>query len=127
MNLMDSLCESAARDPGRLAIADMRSGASWSYGELVERINQTARDLQGAGLHKGQTVGLHVGSGADYIVFNYAVWKCGGCVVPIPTELVAVEKQEICRQIPMDFVISQPPDPKFLAPLVRGAGVVLDN
>src|SRR5262249_35805350 len=51
--------------------------------------------------------GLHCPSGAEYIICTYAVWCCGGCVVPIAVELAASEKQQIGQQIALDFVISE--------------------
>src|SRR5262245_39425593 len=127
MNLMHVLCETAAREPAQLATIDARAAAAWTYRELVARISRAAGELQRGGLRQGHTVGLHVPSGADYIVLNYAVWMCGGCVVPIPTELAAVEKQEICRQLAMDYVISQPAAPKFLDRFAAGGGLSIDS
>ena len=126
MNLMHLLRETARRAPAQIALVDLRAGASWTYGELVDRIDRVAGQLERGGVRDGSTVGLHVPSGADYIVLNYAVWKCGGCVVPVPTELAQSEKQEICRQIALDFVISQPPAPRFVMPFAARGGRVLD-
>jgi long-chain acyl-CoA synthetase len=48
------------------------------------------------------------------------VWRCGGCVVPIPVELAAPEKQEICREISLDLVISEGRAAAFTEPFRGG-------
>ena len=104
MNLYDVFRDTARRQPDRPAILSATGGLS--YGGLNEVIEVSGEALRAAGLRPGCCVGLHLPSGVDYITYNYAVWRCGGCVVPIPVELAAPEKQEICREIALDFVIS---------------------
>jgi long-chain acyl-CoA synthetase len=76
-------------------------------------------------MQPGDTVGLHYTSGIDYIVLTYAVWCLGGCVVPIPPELAPREKQEICRDIALHFVLSESERIAFSEPFQRGPAVEL--
>jgi long-chain acyl-CoA synthetase len=119
MNLDDLFRQTARRQPEHPAILGP-GAAALSYRRLDESIGALARELQRAGVRPGACVGLHCPSGADYIVLNYAIWRCGGCVVPIPTELAAREKQEIVRQIALDFVVSSALQANHLLPVVRG-------
>jgi long-chain acyl-CoA synthetase len=79
-----------------------------SYAQLDQRIEEIAGRLTAMGLKRGKTVGLHLGSGTDYIVHCYAAWRIGSTVVPIALELSESEKEEIVRTIAMDAVISAP-------------------
>jgi long-chain acyl-CoA synthetase len=97
----------------------------FSYRRLNEAIEASAQSLRGAGIRQGDCVGLHMPSGSNYIVFTYAVWRCGGCAVPLPVELAAAEKQEICREIKLDFVVAEWRAPSFLEPFRRDRPVEL--
>ncbi len=77
-----------------------------TYGELDRMISDTSEWLRQTGVKEGDCVGLHYPSGSQYIILNYALWRCGASVVPIATELASVEKTEIFRQIALNFVIS---------------------
>jgi long-chain acyl-CoA synthetase len=120
MNLDDVFRHTARRQPDRPAI--LGPGGGLSYRALDEAIDAAGAALRTAGLCPGGCVGLHVRSGTGYIVLNYAVWRCGGCVVPIPVEFTPPEKQEICREIALDWVISEG-RAAFTEPFRRGNAV----
>jgi long-chain acyl-CoA synthetase len=107
MNLDKVFRESARRFSAQPAILGPGPGDALTYRALDEAIGAAANRLTKAGLRFGDCVGLHQASGADYVISAYAVWRCGACVVPIPVELASEEKQQICRDISMDFVMSE--------------------
>src|SRR6516225_1133056 len=111
--------ETVRRQAVKPAILGPDSGTGLSYAGLDEAIGAAANALAKAGLRPGGCVGLHLPSGANYIVFTYAVWRCGGCVVPLPVELAAPEKQEICREIALELVITEERSASFLEALRR--------
>jgi long-chain acyl-CoA synthetase len=123
MNLCDDFRDTARRQPAVPAFLGPGPDDRLSYAQLADAIDATADRLHGAGLRPGDCVGLHFPSGADYVVLNYAVWRCGGCVVPIPVELADREKQEICRTIAMSLVLTGPTRAAFVEPLRRGPAV----
>jgi long-chain acyl-CoA synthetase len=114
MNLYDVFCDTARKQPKSDAVLGPKDRLS--YKRLNEAIDASAHSLQRAGLRPGDCVGLHVPSGVNTIIFTYAVWRCGGCAVPLPVELAAVEKQEICREIHLDLVVSEGRTASFLNP-----------
>lgn len=118
MNLYQLFHDTAHKQPEHLAILGPRA-ESTTYGELDAAIRQTSDDLGRAGVTAGSCVGLHCSSGREYIILNYAVWRLGGCVVPIPIELTEPEKQEICRTICMDFVVSEKRALGFVKPFQK--------
>ncbi len=126
MNLDELFQRTARRQPGHPAILGPRPEDACSYGELDEAVERAAGKLRGAGLRPGECVGLHCPSGLDYVCLSYAVWRCGGCVVPIPVELAAEEKRQVCREISLDFAISFGGIAPFLGPFGRGEAVEVD-
>jgi long-chain acyl-CoA synthetase len=106
MNLYEVFAATAQRQLAHAAIVGPNDNDAITYAALDDAISLAAAALQEAGVRPGDAVGLHCPSGAAYIILTYAVWKCGGCVVPIPTELTDAEKQEICREISLSFLIS---------------------
>ncbi|HKB06595.1 MAG TPA: class I adenylate-forming enzyme family protein [Gemmataceae bacterium] len=121
MNLHDVFLQTVRRQPTHPAILGPGPSDALSYAQLADTIEAAAERLAWAGVGERHCVGVHCPSGADYIILNYAVWQCGGCVVPIPVELAPVEKQTICREIALDFVISGEKTMSFVAPFQPGA------
>lgn len=106
MNLDDLFRETARRQPDHPAICGPRPDDRLSYADLDRAIGAAAQRLRMGGVRPGDCVGVHVPSGASYIVCTYAAWRCGACVVPLPTELTAVEKAEITGNIALDAVLT---------------------
>jgi long-chain acyl-CoA synthetase len=125
MNLDDIFRDTARRQPEKPAILGHQE--QFSYSRLTEAIEASAHALRAAGLRPGGCVGLHVPSGANCIICNYAVWRCGGCAVPLPVELAAAEKQEVCRDIKLDFVVTQGRADAFLEPFRKREPVGLPS
>jgi len=123
MNLYDTFRATSRRQPAAPALLGPGPGDCLSYRQLAEAIDAAADRLHDAGLRPGDCVGLHCPSGADYVILTYAVWRCGGCVVPIPVELADREKQEICRTIALALVITGPHRASFVEPFRRGPAV----
>jgi long-chain acyl-CoA synthetase len=121
----------AQKQPRHPAILGPRD-ASLSYRALDEAVDSAAEALARAGVGPKSCVALHIPSGVDYIVFCYAAWRCGGCVVPVPVEGSDQEKVELCRGIAIDCVLSTGGVPPFLqtmqcaapATLPRGATLI---
>jgi long-chain acyl-CoA synthetase len=127
INLYEILRDTARRQPEQPAILGPGLADCLSYRALNEAIDVAGDALRQAGLRPGCCVGLHLASGVHYIVFTYAVWRSGGCVVPLPLELTASEKQEMLREIAVDWVISEKRAASFLQPFQKTAGAALPS
>jgi len=77
-----------------------------SYAEFRAEVHGLAEMLMQAGVQHGDNLGLLFPSGRTYIAFVYAIWACGACVTPLPSELTASEKQQIFQYVHMDGVIA---------------------
>ncbi|MCG6156500.1 class I adenylate-forming enzyme family protein [Rubinisphaera margarita] len=107
MNLDDLFRQTAAEQPDCPAVLGPKDDQAMTYAQLDAVIDRRAEELRRSGLAPGECIGLHCPSGLDYIVLNYAIWRCRGSVVSIPIELADVEKQRIVREIHLDAVLSQ--------------------
>lgn len=79
----------AAADPDRLAVVDLRGGRErrFSYRELEERLDQLAAALAGLRLPLGERVALLVGNRFEYIQVMYGALRAGLCPVLVNTKL----------------------------------------
>jgi long-chain acyl-CoA synthetase len=125
MNLYDVFRATALRQPDRPAVLGPGPADALSYAQLDGTIRAAGERLASAGVRAGHCVGLHCPSGVDYIVLTYALWQRGACAVPIPVELAAEEKQTICREIALDFIISREKTAAFTAPFGPGPATEL--
>ena len=83
--------ETARRQPDHPAVVGPQASTAVTYAQLDHAIEAASGRLKELGVQPGECIALHLPSSAQYIIWNYAVWRCGGCVVPIPVELAANE------------------------------------
>ena len=114
--------ETARRQPDHPAVVGPQASTEVTYAQLDRAIEAASGRLKELGVQPGECIALHLPSSAQYIIWNYAVWRCGGCVVPIPVELAADEKTEICRQIALDHIISPRKSAGFVEAFCRTSG-----
>ncbi len=87
--LADWLSRWARLTPDRVALT---AGTDrYSFEELDQLVNRTARQLAGAGVTKGCRVALLLPNGALYAVLVYALARLGGILVPLNVRLAARE------------------------------------
>jgi long-chain acyl-CoA synthetase len=120
LNLYDQLHQSALRWPEQAAVVGPLATDAISYRALDETVCAVSGELRAAGVQSGDCIGLHYPSSAQYIIYTYAIWRCGGCVIPLPMELAADEKREICRCLAMDYVVTRRRGNAFLEPFRVG-------
>jgi long-chain acyl-CoA synthetase len=118
--LYEQFHRTAVAQPEHGALLGPRQDAALSYRALDAAICRASEQLAAAGVRAGHCVGLHYPSTTDYIIWTYAIWRLGGCVVPLPMELAAPEKAEICQRLALDFVLTAGNAPAFLEPFRRG-------
>jgi amino acid adenylation domain-containing protein len=80
--LMHSMFEQQSRrSPQRAAVSC--DGSSLNYGELNMRANRLAHALRAKSVGRGQLVGLCLERGAEMLVAQLAILKCGAGYVPL--------------------------------------------
>jgi acyl-CoA ligase (AMP-forming) (exosortase A-associated) len=70
---------------------------SLTYGELANRVNQTAAYLHLAGIVRGDRVGIHLPKSIDEVVATFAVARIGAVFVNINYQWVAHQLEYIVR------------------------------
>lgn len=105
LNLYEQFHRTALRQPDSPAVLGPRADAAVTYRALDEAMQEAAGKLRAAGVKPGDCVGLHLASSLEYIICTYAIWRCGGCVVPLPAELTGHERAEILKCLALDHVI----------------------
>ncbi len=78
-----NLARTVARVPDREALVDRSSGRRWTYAELDEAVDATARALLGLGIAKGDRVGIWAPNCAPWVLVQYATAKVGAVLVNI--------------------------------------------
>jgi acetyl-CoA synthetase len=77
----------AAREPGRLALIDVREAGDrhFTYAELRALSNQTANVLRAQGVARGDGVGVLLPQAAETAYAHVAIYKLGGIAIPLFT------------------------------------------
>ena len=74
------LLDDAARAHGRRPCTTFL-GKTLSYAEIARQVDRAAAGLQRMGVAKGNRVGLFLPNCPTFIIYYFAVLKCGGTVV----------------------------------------------
>src|SRR6476646_7226728 len=65
------------------ALVEFASGRRWTYAELDRDVNAFARGLMGAGIEKGDRVGVWAPNCAEWTIAQYATAKIGAILVNV--------------------------------------------
>lgn len=85
MNVSELLMRSAARFPGRLAVA--KGNKELDYRTTERRVRGLTNSLADLGVRKGDRVGLIQGNGTEYVESLFACFHGGLCAVPVNSRL----------------------------------------
>ncbi len=78
-----NLDRTVARFPGHLALVDIPAGTRYSYAEFAAAVDALAIGLLGAGIAKGDRVGIWAPNCAEWTITQYATAKIGAILVNI--------------------------------------------
>ncbi|NOY17542.1 MAG: acyl--CoA ligase [Gammaproteobacteria bacterium] len=112
--------ETVVAQPDHPAIIGRGEDQLMSYRELGGRVDAVSSRLEAHNVGRGMCIGMHIESGLDYILFAYAIWKCGASIVPIAVELVAEEKSRICREIGISAIVTKRDSLMIFEPFLKG-------
>jgi fatty-acyl-CoA synthase len=73
----------ARQHADREALVELATGRRWTYAELDRTVNDTARGLIGAGIAKGDRVGIWSPNRAEWTIVQYAAAKVGAILVNV--------------------------------------------
>ena len=90
-----NIVEFIFRDADRRALALICSDEEITYGQLIERTEAVARTLEAVSASR---MALDCPNGIAHIVFALAIVRAGKCLVPVPSELAAPERERVIRE-----------------------------
>ncbi len=67
------------------------TGRRWEPDEIARRVSERTVALRAAGLGRGDRAFLHFGNCNEFFVELLAIWRAGGCAVPIDTRFTPFE------------------------------------
>jgi fatty-acyl-CoA synthase len=99
-----NLERTVARVPDHEALVVRHQDIRWTYSELDERVDALARGLLGAGLRKGDRVGIWSPNRYEWVLVQYATAKAGVILVNVnpayrTSELTYALNQSGCRML----------------------------
>ena len=116
MSLAELLATTSARHPHRLAVTDIRSGRTLTYGELADEAERVAAFLRACGVEPGQRIGLLAPNGLAYLPAAFGLLGAGACLVPVADHLTPTETGEILRQVDVNGCLAWPKADSLPAP-----------
>ncbi|RSS84880.1 AMP-binding protein, partial [Streptomyces sp. WAC05950] len=117
--LLARLREVVGARPGRAAVHAV--DASLDFAELDRRSAGLARALRGAGVRRGDRVGVHLARTADLPVALLAAWRAGAAYVPLDPAYPAERIAFMASDARLAAVVSADPEPPVPAgvPVLR--------
>jgi len=84
------------------------NGEAMTYAELDRRTNQVARTLQGAGVQRGDRIGIYVNKSPASVIAVFGILKAGGVYVPLDPNAPADRLGYIVRNCGIRAAVSAP-------------------
>lgn len=101
----------AALSPDRVGVVDADTGEEYTYGQLDDRANRTARLLREKGVGKGDRVAVVSRNRIELIDLYFATGKLGAVLAPLSHRLAPREITELLNDVePSLLVVEQPFD-----------------
>ena len=126
----ENLREIAAAYPESPAVLEHGTGRAWSYSELLADAEAAAQAMIGAGLDRGDRVGMWSPNCAEWTVVQYGAALAGVILVNLNPAYRSHELSFVIKQCGMRALIVAPPDGRSNAPQMARdaaqAGVSLD-
>ena len=102
------LRQTAARLGDREALVDVPGGTRWTYRELDDRVDETARALLGLGVGKGDRVGIWARNRPEWVLVQYATARIGAILVTINPAYRTDELRYVLRQAGVGLLFAAP-------------------
>ena len=81
------------------------SGRSWDRFEVQRQIALRVNSYQAHGLTRGDRVFFHIGNCLEFFAELIAVWRLGGCAVPVELTLTPFEIAKLAKRLLPRFAI----------------------
>ncbi|MFD9904156.1 AMP-binding protein [Streptomyces sp. NPDC059063] len=92
--------------PGHDALVDLASGVRYTYAEFGAAVEQLARGLLGAGVAKGDRVGIWAVNCAEWVLVQYATARVGAIMVNINPAYRSHELAYVLKQSGISLLVA---------------------
>ncbi|MGA4838838.1 AMP-binding protein [Streptomyces sp. G45] len=103
-----NLARAVAAWPDRDALVDLGSEVRYTYAEFGAAVERVARGLIGAGVGKGDRVGIWAVNCAEWVLVQYATARVGAIMVNINPAYRAHELAYVLRQAGISLLVATP-------------------
>ncbi len=111
------LRHSAAQHPEKEAL--VHGPRRLTYREVADRCASVACGLRGAGMQRGDRVGIYLDPSVEQVLSIFSISQAGGVYVPINTVLVPDQVAHIARDCGMKALITTPDKLEMLLPALH--------
>ncbi|WP_409238490.1 AMP-binding protein [Streptomyces sp. PA5.6] len=101
-----NLDRAVAAWPDRDALVDVAAGTRWTYAEFGVAVRQLARAFLGAGVAKGDRVGIWAVNCAEWVLVQYATARIGAIMVNINPAYRAHELEYVLNQSGVSVLVA---------------------
>jgi len=103
-----NLDATVARFPDREAMVDAATGNRWTYAAFAADVDRLARGFAGAGIVKGDRVGIWAPNCGEWTLVQYATAKIGAILVNINPAYRTHELQYVLNQAGIRMLVAAP-------------------
>ncbi|MEW2386831.1 AMP-binding protein [Streptomyces venezuelae] len=101
-----NLDRAVASWPDRDALVDVAAGTRWTYAEFDHSVRELARGFLGAGVAKGDRVGIWAVNCAEWVLVQYATARIGAIMVNINPAYRAHELEYVLNQSGVSVLVA---------------------
>lgn len=106
----EAFAAAAIRFPDRFALLSRPDKLRWTYGELGNEVDRTARGLAGLGLHAGDRVAIWAASCPEWILLQPACPRIGVVLVNVNPAYHALDLGYVIRESRVRAIFHHPHD-----------------
>jgi len=110
----------ATLSPDQIGLKDVTTGESYTYADLDERANRTARLLADSGVEKGDRIAAVSRNRVEYVDLFFAAGKLGAVLAPLSHRLAPPELGELLDAVDPSLLVVE-------APFVEDVATALDS
>jgi fatty-acyl-CoA synthase len=108
--IYEAFARTVRRYPSKLALISRPDGVRWTFQELSEQVEKTARGLAGLGLRPGDRVGIWAGSCPEWILLQYGCARAGIVLVNVNPAYRANDLGYVIRKSHISAIFHHPRD-----------------
>jgi acyl-CoA synthetase (AMP-forming)/AMP-acid ligase II len=109
-------------------LVDVARGLRWDPATVALEVARRARRYRRLGLSRGDRVFLHFGNRAEFFAELLAVWRLGGCAIPLDGRLTPYEVETLAAAASPRFaLVDETTDPQVAARSAAAGATVVDT